>query len=389
MNTPSPTSSPEKVTVAQTVDAPPDEVAAAIVSPNAMPAWLCDEARIEKRAGGRLLCAWNGGDLRTGRFTDYAPPRRIAWRWRGEADTGYENVTFDLTAEGAATRVVVTADAGGGAAAGPSWATVLDNLAVHLATGRNARLARRPMLGVTPDFGAGEGGPAGALLGAPLPDGGAANAGVRAGDRLLRLGDRAIGTWQDIGVALDQWSAGDTVPITLWRDGAEVVLDVTLGSRAVPDLPATPDDVRAHLASNTERWFAALESALDGVTDDEAAWTPAPGEWSVKQVLVHLIIGERFGHDWLTSLAGDDHPPEWASSFEVLEAAFAGLTLRDLRARFEGDARLSNAMTEHLLATSPAPRLFHPLADSARTTFEHLDEHLEQIRTIVAAARAG
>ena len=36
-----------------------------------------------------------------------------------------------------------------------------------------------------------------------------------------------------------------------------------------------------------------LLDALEGVSDEDAAWAPAPGEWSIKEVAVHLLNSSR------------------------------------------------------------------------------------------------
>lgn len=64
------------------------------------------------------------------------------------------------------------------------------------------------------------------VIGSVLPDGAAARAGFREGDRLLRADDAAIGTWQD-WVKRIRDNPGKPLHITLVRDGQTQVVEVT------------------------------------------------------------------------------------------------------------------------------------------------------------------
>jgi S1-C subfamily serine protease len=57
----------------------------------------------------------------------------------------------------------------------------------------------------------------------------AAKGGLRGGDRIVRVGSSAIANLEDFDSALRKHKEGDTVPVVVVRDGAEVTLDVTLG----------------------------------------------------------------------------------------------------------------------------------------------------------------
>jgi serine protease Do len=71
----------------------------------------------------------------------------------------------------------------------------------------------------------------GAIVEHVEPGSGADAAGVRRGDIIARLGDNPIDNAGDLFGALRDYQPGDTVELTVFRDGDELTLDVTLGER--------------------------------------------------------------------------------------------------------------------------------------------------------------
>ncbi len=70
----------------------------------------------------------------------------------------------------------------------------------------------------------------GSLVVAVVPDSPARRAGFRPGDVIIRVGNREVKDTSDVGRAVRSHDAGTRLPITVWRDGREVRLDVTLGA---------------------------------------------------------------------------------------------------------------------------------------------------------------
>lgn len=83
----------------------------------------------------------------------------------------------------------------------------------------------RPYFGSVPDLG---GEANGYALQGVTPGGPADKAGIRGGDIIIQLGDNKIGNLADFDTALRKFKAGDKVPVTVQRGGAEVKVEVTL-----------------------------------------------------------------------------------------------------------------------------------------------------------------
>jgi putative serine protease PepD len=89
--------------------------------------------------------------------------------------------------------------------------------------------ATHPVIGVQAQTVGGDGnGPRGARVTVLVPGGAAKRAGVRVGDVITKVGDRAVTSVDQLVVALRTHEVGDKVTLTLVRDGARTTVDVVL-----------------------------------------------------------------------------------------------------------------------------------------------------------------
>lgn len=143
------------------------------------------------------------------------------------------------------------------------------------------------------------------------------------------------------------------------------------------------DDVD-RIASSIVALPEVVATLLADYPDDQLRRAPAPGEWSVLEVLAHLVEadGPAF-RDRITSIArGDGTVPGYrpADPAPVAELTLAGL-VDDLRAERAGSAALLRSLTEtELRATGPHVdgRVF-AAADFVREWPYHDADHLQQI----------
>ena len=84
-------------------------------------------------------------------------------------------------------------------------------------------------LGTIPDFVNTEGG---LFIQGVTPGSPAEEAGLQAGDQIIRLGDYEVSDIYNYTYALGEYEPGDVVDIVIIRDGVEVVLTATLGARS-------------------------------------------------------------------------------------------------------------------------------------------------------------
>jgi S1-C subfamily serine protease len=75
----------------------------------------------------------------------------------------------------------------------------------------------------------------GAIVRQLAPGAPAQEAGIAPGDVIVRIGEQAIASTEDVGEALQSLSPGDTVGIAVVHaDGGEALIDVTLAARPLP-----------------------------------------------------------------------------------------------------------------------------------------------------------
>jgi hypothetical protein len=136
----------------------------------------------------------------------------------------------------------------------------------------------------------------------------------------------------------------------------------------------------------------ALESALDGVTDSEASYSPGPEEWSAKETLVHLIHNERDMHGWINDLF---------SGQERFYDEWPGDRLFRIRATLAAYPHVSDLMAElrrSLKETVASVAFIDPEFTNRKASYwrlgtallgapKHIQEHIQQIEDNIRTAR--
>ena len=399
----------ETLTFERTVAASPAEVYRAFTSSTALREWLCDTATTSPRANGHLFVGWNDGYYATGHFTELLQNRAVCFTWQGRGEPRPTSVHVAIEPREQGTAVVLEH---GGIGEGPEWGDktaefdrawrrALENLDSVLTSGEDLRVTRRPMLGVLL---AGFDNADAARLGVPVVEGvrlsgvvpglGAEAAGLRQDDVIVSIDDRPTPDVVGLRTVVKSQQAGDTVQVTFYRGGELLTAPMTLAGRKIPAIPHDAPELLARVAERYARDEAALDTVLAGVSDMEASYRPGPEEWNVKQVLAHLIQGERTNQQWIGELIGDleaAYDGDGANQEARLNATVNAFpTLADM----EAELKRLNAETLALIEGLPEEfvhrrrtfwRLARALLDES---YSHIGDHLEQIRATVAAARA-
>lgn len=162
----------------------------------------------------------------------------------------------------------------------------------------------------------------------------------------------------------------------------------------MPSPSLSPEETLRQLRENAQ----ALARVIEGISPEVAAMRHRPGEWSMAEVLGHLLICEEFAHARLVRMVHETDP--YLPAFDdhrLLELRGYGSTpAAELLATFQAFARENLALLEGL---SPeqwqrggrheerGPITIHYIA--AEMLAKHHQEHLAQIHDIRKALETG
>jgi hypothetical protein len=276
----------------------------------------------------------------------------------------------------------------------------LENLKSTLETGLDLRLTRQPFLGILPNLVTPERAERDGLavehgiwvLGTVVGSGAQA-AGLGQGDIIVGLGSTETPGFAELGAALRACQVGDVMDVALVRGQEHETVQITLGSRPQPEIPASAEALADRVAAQYEEANAELKAALQGVGEEEAGVQPAEGEWSAKQVLAHLSDGERGLHVLLINIAvngwldgGPVYPNQFPGRLDAILAVAP--TLPELLDRVLTDSAETVALLRGLPEETLAHKArFRRIVDIVSYGGNHTREHVAQIQTAVEAAR--
>ncbi len=369
-------------------------------------AWLSDKAEADL-ASRQFSLWWKSGFAVAGAYTAHEEDSKISFRWHGFDEPAPSEVQVELQEKEGQTQLSVTHRALGSGAQWQAsrerinkiWEEGLENLQHALETGYDLRHYRRPMVGI----GIGELVDAkmakglslpvdyGVRLSGVLPGMGAESAGVRGGDIVVQLGAHKITDYPSIETALSGRTAGDVIEVGLYRGAEKLFLPVALSARPRTQVPPSALGLSEAMAGIYADVNGKLMESFDGVSEDQAEFRPAPGEWSSKEVLAHLTATERDMYGFLALEAQGMSGMNYTSHFPTQLKAILKVSPRvaDLldglkRSQDEGVAFLSELPADFVGRKMSYVRA---AAELLEYTPYHYKEHLEQIENNLVAAR--
>jgi len=391
------------------VSAPAEAVFYAFSTGQGWRDWLCDQAIFKPRAGGTYHLAWDTGWYVSGRVEELEKPSRVRLTWRGAEDPAASMVRIELHGHDDHTHGSVEhfgfgdgeAWEGARKQAQRGWEVGLENLESIFTSGADLRITRRPMVGLMGnDFNE----QIAAQIGVPVKEGvriakavegmGMASAGVQANDVIVELGGRAIRGWSDLGAALLGRRAGDTIPVVFYRGSERRHADVKLSARPLPETPLDASTFARKLRELNAKVIEEIWAVFEGVGEAEAELTPE-GEWSAKENLAHLVLGEEWNLHWYGQFLTDSEyqsSGEGGNRREQLRAILTGSpSVRELIDRLARAQEQTSSLIEASAAVLRLRRgvmwrlgMFH-----LHFPGDHEREHIAQIRKTLEAARAA
>lgn len=395
------------VKVEQFVMAPVSQVYRAFTISTALREWLGDYATMDARPGGRVYIWWQNGYYTSGEFISLELNKKIVFTWLGRGEPHQTQVIVTFKPKGKGTQVRLTHRGLGSGKAWENtpdvfiseWQSSLENLASVLGSGPDQRITHRPMLGISlSDFNP----EIAKKLGVPVSTGirldgvvsgmGAQAAGLQKDDVLIEFAGQELLDFSSLSSAVRGKKAGDTVSVTYYRGAEKITAQLTLSGRPIPAIPPSLVELSMEVGKAYSQAESQMASFRQGVSEQEAACKPSPEEWSIKEVIAHLIHSERGWQNAIHELAGGQE-----ASYDGYGGNLDARNLATINAfpsldELETEWRRLNTETVALLAYLPEELLqrkgtYWRLSYQCLTIPTHIVTHLEQMQAALQAAR--
>jgi uncharacterized protein YndB with AHSA1/START domain len=397
----------QKLIFEQYIQAPISQIYLAFTNSTALREWLCDIATVDPKPDGRIYLAWDSGYYTSGEYKEVIPDEKISFYWRGKGDPGRSSVDITIEAQNGGARLRLehtipdetpewqsTVDE-----IQKGWRDSLENLASTLETGLDLRFVRRPMLGIQiSDFNQ----EIARSLGVPVDRGlrldvvsegmGAELAGLISGDVIVGLDGFELGSFGDLRSALSGKRAGDQVQIDFYRGPERMETIMELSQRSLQEVPTTRDQLAMSEKMIWEKECAELDLILKGITELEASRKPAANEWNVKEILAHLLEGERHWQHKVVEIVSmqESWIDDWAGNpdFQVQAIVAAIPTFAELLESYKSSRKETIELYAHLPEEFVQRKIgYWRIAFNAVETPTHFDTHLDQIRATIALVK--
>jgi uncharacterized protein YndB with AHSA1/START domain/flagellar motility protein MotE (MotC chaperone) len=392
----------------QRIQAEPVEVYRMFTNSTAMREWLSDRALASPTPGGCLYLEWQSGYNAHGWFTDLQPSSRVAFRLHGRGEPAPSQVSVWIEpGEGGSRVTLVHSELGEGGEWETArkdiqvgWEKALNRLVNAMEEGPDLRITTRPMLGI---FFSGFTAEIAKRLHVPVSEGllltgtvdglGAQKAGLQKDDVIVAMGEQPVKAINDITAVLQVHKAGDVLRVTYYRGAERCETEMALSQRPLPEIPKTVAGLAQALRDLYQRERAELDGVLKDVSEAEAAFKPAEKEWSVNEILAHLIHSERGVQNVITELflGVESIADGYGDNVDayVKATADAYQTMRALVDAFHASREETVGLIANLPETfAQRKSSFWRLGYQLLSFPLHVHEHADQIKATIEKARA-
>jgi uncharacterized protein YndB with AHSA1/START domain len=354
---------------AQTVNASPDAVYRAFTNATAVREWLADVVTIDPRPSGHYFLAWHNGYYTAGEIVKLQQDKEVLMVWAGrddpnptkvrltinQLDNGLTSFTLehlDLDTQGDWADAFKKIERG--------WVIGMRNLVSLLENGPDLRITNRPMMGIV--FGDFEKKHV-EELGVPVSSGmrieslvdglGAQRAGLKKNDVIMSLDGKPSVDFPSLMTTLQTKQAGDRIEVGFYRGGEKKKVTIELSPRPIPDIPLTPAALSARVAKNYAEGYEQLVLTLEGITEEAALHKFKADEWSVNEVIAHLIHTERDSQLWINELVFSQERTSDGFSGNLAARVHATVSVYGSTVALLEELRRSQAETVALIAALP------------------------------------
>jgi uncharacterized protein YndB with AHSA1/START domain len=368
--------------------------------------WLCDFSSLSAKIGGRVYLAWDSEYFTSGKIVELVPDKKVSFEWRGSNDPASSLVTFTLDQAKEGTNLFLEHSRLGDSIEWATtldeiekgWSISLDNLVSMLETGIDLRISQRPFIGIYPEeyHRENQDDPipveSGIRIVDVIPGHNAEKVGLKSGDVIVGLNDIQITNYPTLTKAISQFKAGDTINLTLYRKGSKFTQTMQLSHLNLPKVPESPDLLADQLRGSQAKNLAELSTILAEVTESETDYRPTPEEWSIKEIIAHLIHSERDHQVWISNMVLSQEPmvDDFAGNLDARVKATASLypNLPDLLNGYKISIEETALCVSLLpLSVTADKGVFWRLAFVGLQLPIHSQSHFEQIENNLKLAR--
>jgi membrane-associated protease RseP (regulator of RpoE activity) len=218
---------------------------------------------------------------------------------------------------------------------------------------------------------------------------GAERSGVKKDDVISVIEGKEIRLFQDIGEAIRGKKGGDVISTVIYRGAEKNEMEVELSKRPVPEFPPGPEALADLGRATYKDVLKTLKETLSDVTKKEASHKPSEGEWSVMQVLAHLLISERWTHNALALHPEGRKLPSFPGSGRLVDAVAETYSVKTLLKEIKNSVKLNVNLWKGLPEAYTANKgSYFLLAQNFEQGIRmHFDEHTAQIKAALKSAR--
>jgi uncharacterized protein YndB with AHSA1/START domain len=305
----------ERLKFKQRIAAPLDEVSSMFTNSTALCEWLCDTAQADAHPGGHLYLWWGSGYFVNGEYQEITPGEKVVFSWHGAGEPGATQVKLTLKRQSKGTGLLLQHQGIGVDNAWKKvrkgfksdWTHALENLKSVMETGQDLRILNKPRLGfcslqeMSAKQAATAGYPKrpGLLVQGVEPDLCASKAGLQTGDLLVKFAGQKLSSLTDLGSALQKYRSGDKVNFLFYRGEQKMSAKAKLSHHPALEIPLKAENLAEVVGRLYDHFAVELDNLLKGASDEQADYRKDAEEWSIKDVLAHLIATERELHAWI------------------------------------------------------------------------------------------
>ena len=280
------------------------------------------------------------------------------------------------------------------------WKKSLENLASVIGDGPDLRITRRPMIGIIlTDYDA----KIAAKLGIPVAYGtrlsdvvdgmGAQQAGLQKDDVIVAMDGHELVAGTTLGLILAAKHAGDVVEVTFYRGTEKKTATMTLSGRPIPTIPTSAAKLAEQVGQIYHQYEAQIEELLNNASEAECSHKPTPTEWSVKEVLAHLIHSELGWQNYASEVMGGYEGAYDGFGGNIQARIDATMEVYPTKEALFKELKAHDRESISMLSHIPEEFLAHKgrywkLVYQANQNPYHLQAHIEQMKVAIQSARA-